>query len=527
MDRAARGGVGDGAPADNDPMDAAAAGAANAPGTPSADAREAEVGAAAAASTEAAAPRGAALLRERRWEEAVREFDARLQATPAGAPERAPLLLGRAGALRGLAGALRAIPAAASERRAVYAPDPHALAAAALRDADAALRIEGLPVIACHAARGDALQLLERYAEAAEAFRAAELHATGRCPALSARRAAADAALGAPVSAAAAAAAARLVSCAAARAAAEADLECSLCARLFFEPVTTPCGHTFCRGCLARAGDHCARCPICRTLLHVGRAPPVTRVLQTILERAFPAETAARAAEEAAAGGAPAGAGGVAAPLPLFVMAALLPGERMALNIFEPRYRLMLRRVMEGSRRLGMAALAPGGAALAPAAVEGEIVEFEALPDGRFLIEVVGRRRFRITNPSEVDGYRVAVPDFFADAPPAPGSPAAAELDAALAVVGGAADAWVARLRALGHSRAAVAELLRRVGERPCAGAPEALSFWVAALALGDGGGQATKAAVLAETSTLGRLRALQPALEQLQAAGHGDCGVM
>jgi Lon protease-like protein len=248
-------------------------------------------------------------------------------------------------------------------------------------------------------------------------------------------------------------------------------------------------------------------------------------VLQTLLERAFPAETAARAAEEAAAGGAP--TGGAAAPLPLFVMAILLPGERMALNIFEPRYRLMLRRVMEGSRRLGMAALAPGGAALAPVAVEGEIVEFEALPDGRFLIEVLGRRRFRVTDPSEVDGYRVAVPDFFADAPPAPGSPAAAELDAALAVVGGAADAWVARLRALGHSRAAVAELLRRVGERPCAGAPEALSFWVAALALGDGGGQATKATVLAETSTLGRLRALQPALEQLQAAGRGECGVM
>lgn len=36
-------------------------------------------------------------------------------------------------------------------------------------------------------------------------------------------------------------------------------------------------------------------------------------------------------------------------------MSALMPGERMALNIFEPRYRLMVRRVMEGSRRFGMA----------------------------------------------------------------------------------------------------------------------------------------------------------------------------
>lgn len=44
------------------------------------------------------------------------------------------------------------------------------------------------------------------------------------------------------------------------------DAECILCMKLLFEPVTTPCGHTFCRLCFARAMDHSSRCPMCRTV---------------------------------------------------------------------------------------------------------------------------------------------------------------------------------------------------------------------------------------------------------------------
>ena len=40
----------------------------------------------------------------------------------------------------------------------------------------------------------------------------------------------------------------------------------------------------------------------------------------------------------------------------------------------------------------------------------------------------MGRRRFRIHSAFEQDGYRVAVPEWFSDAPPAEGSPEAAEL---------------------------------------------------------------------------------------------------
>ena len=46
------------------------------------------------------------------------------------------------------------------------------------------------------------------------------------------------------------------------------EFACPLCANLLFEPVTTPCGHSFCRDCLLRAMDHKNHCPVCRTILN-------------------------------------------------------------------------------------------------------------------------------------------------------------------------------------------------------------------------------------------------------------------
>ncbi|ELR45503.1 hypothetical protein M91_15025 [Bos mutus] len=46
-----------------------------------------------------------------------------------------------------------------------------------------------------------------------------------------------------------------------------ADFKCALCRRLLFEPVTTPCGHTFCLKCLERCQDHATHCPLCKEKL--------------------------------------------------------------------------------------------------------------------------------------------------------------------------------------------------------------------------------------------------------------------
>lgn len=45
------------------------------------------------------------------------------------------------------------------------------------------------------------------------------------------------------------------------------DFECALCYRLFYQPVTTPCGHVFCRACLDRCLDHQTICPMCKSSL--------------------------------------------------------------------------------------------------------------------------------------------------------------------------------------------------------------------------------------------------------------------
>jgi Lon protease-like protein len=47
-----------------------------------------------------------------------------------------------------------------------------------------------------------------------------------------------------------------------------------------------------------------------------------------------------------------------------------------------------------------------------------EIIECQAMPDGRYGLEIVGRQRFRMPQgTTDQDGYRVAQPSFFGDDP--------------------------------------------------------------------------------------------------------------
>src|SRR5919112_2268679 len=104
-------------------------------------------------------------------------------------------------------------------------------------------------------------------------------------------------------------------------------------------------------------------------------------------------------------------------PLPL----VLFPGVPLPLHIFEERYRRMLADVRASNNLFGLSYFVPdaGPEDRPPAGHVGcatEVVEVQALPDGRSNILTVGVARYRAVEYVERgDPYLVARVDFFED----------------------------------------------------------------------------------------------------------------
>ncbi|CAG5865286.1 unnamed protein product [Menidia menidia] len=133
------------------------------------------------------------------------------------------------------------------------------------------------------------------------------------------------------------------------------DLECSLCMRLFYEPVATPCGHTFCLKCLERCMDHNPNCPLCKENLSeylATRGYNKTLLMEEVLLRYLGDELAERKKiheEEMNE------LSNLNQEVPIFVCTMAFPTIPCPLHVFEPRYRLMIRRSMEtGTKQFGM-----------------------------------------------------------------------------------------------------------------------------------------------------------------------------
>lgn len=190
------------------------------------------------------------------------------------------------------------------------------------------------------------------------------------------------------------------------------ELTCEICFMLFYQPVTTPCQHSFCSKCLQRSLDHSMLCPICRVELPgfaYFHEHPHNKVILALLLKAYPESYDTRGqaivAEERDA----------RLDTPIFVCQLSFPGMPTLLHFFEPRYRLMLRRCLEAPTPTFGMITPPRAAPVAGLGVDAgadfgtmlEIRSVQMLPDGRSMVETWGTHRFRILERGSLDGYMI------------------------------------------------------------------------------------------------------------------------
>jgi len=174
------------------------------------------------------------------------------------------------------------------------------------------------------------------------------------------------------------------------------------------EPLTLSCGHTFCRNCAATSLDRAnKKCPTCRSPCHLdARSHPENVLINTLLKTYFVEQHEARLVEAARSREA------WQQILPVFFMnvrmsvllctdsvflqSVVFPGGSISLHFFEPRYRLMMRRIMDGNKRFCyLPNFGDYRASVDDVGVIAQVVECEFLYDGRALVhaKIVDRVR--------------------------------------------------------------------------------------------------------------------------------------
>ncbi len=103
-------------------------------------------------------------------------------------------------------------------------------------------------------------------------------------------------------------------------------------------------------------------------------------------------------------------------PVPMFPLpgAFLFPHQALPLHVFEPRYRQLVEDLLDGPGRFVLATILPGEVEVAgvppavlPVAGLGEILRHEKLPDGRYLIWMLGLRRVQLEEVPSTKPYRL------------------------------------------------------------------------------------------------------------------------
>jgi Lon protease-like protein len=130
----------------------------------------------------------------------------------------------------------------------------------------------------------------------------------------------------------------------------------------------------------------------------------------------------------------------------------LFPYALLPLHVFEPRYRLMTKRVMQSDQQFGVVLIergseVGGGDTRFDIGTMARVVRANELPDGRYALVTVGLRRVRIVRWLPDDPYPQAMVEELHDPPAAPADDEArADVVRALDTVYGLARATDARV---------------------------------------------------------------------------------
>lgn len=307
------------------------------------------------------------------------------------------------------------------------------------------------------------------------------------------------------------------------------EFECSICMKLLFEPVTVPCGHTFCRICLQQSLGYRGLCAVCRAPVSGGQA--VNVLIRSIIEEKYPLALQRRreeqeqeledgerdADDQRRAEVAGSGAANVEGMPVLPILRCQLPSphcptEMEFSTVAETR---LLEYALQGARRVG--ALQQGGSL-------GVCLEIDHVErDSRHTrVRFASKFRFRLGEQSQwhEEGFELGRCEaFFDTALPVVELSAPAEAGAQTALeVGRAALELVERqISSLGHGgRQAFSEHFGDVpalrGTSTTSANLEVLSFWLLGVLVSDA---VHRARWLGSTDTRGRL---EDALSRLQA---------
>ncbi|TAM87699.1 peptidase S16 [bacterium] len=100
------------------------------------------------------------------------------------------------------------------------------------------------------------------------------------------------------------------------------------------------------------------------------------------------------------------------------------PGATMNIHVFEERYRRMVRECVEDDAPFGIALVREGTEVGDPSCnphsigTEARIMRCDPLPEGRFLLDVRGERRFSIVRLLAREPYLLAEVEYLAEPPP-------------------------------------------------------------------------------------------------------------